>query len=132
MKTETVGEQPGDKRLGDEQVFKELWISFASLVRSYVAAHDLGRIAGRTFVDDGSDGRLTIREEEKILVIEFDAHTGTGQWTIYEDEPGPERQVASGTFRFGMDSLVTFSDRRGAVELEIAAEAFTAKIFNED
>lgn len=116
----------------NERVFVELWISFVSLVRSYVAAHDLGRVTGHAFVDDGTDGRLTVREEKKILVIEFDAHTGAGQWTIYEDEPGPERQLSSGEFSIGTDSRVTFSDRRGAVELEIAAEAFTAKIFDED
>ncbi|HSY72346.1 MAG TPA: hypothetical protein VK798_08875 [Alloacidobacterium sp.] len=118
--------------VGDEQVFKELWISFASLVRSYAAAHDLGRITGHALVDDGNDGRLTVREEKKLLVIEFDANKGSGQWATYEDEPGPERQLSSGEFRFGLDSLVTFSDRRGAVELEIAAEAFTAKVFDQD
>ena len=118
--------------VGDPRVFAELWISFVSLVRSYVAAHDLGRIEGRAFVDDGKDSRLTIREEKKILVIEFDAQTGEGQWAIYEDEVGPERQLSSGTFRIGTDSMVGFSDRRGTMELEIAAEAFTAKIFDED
>jgi len=118
--------------VGNEQVLVELWISFASLVRSYVAAHDLGRVKGRAFVDDGTDGRLTVREEKKILVIEFDAHTGKGQWTIYEDDPGPERQLGSGEFSIGADSMVTFSDRRGAVELEIAAESFTARIFDQD
>lgn len=118
--------------VGDQQVFTELWISFVSLVRSYVAAHDLGRIEGRAFVDDGVEGRLTIREEKKILVIEFDAHTGAGQWTIYEDEVGPERLMKSGGFRISPDSLITFSDRRGAVEMEIAAEAFTAKVFDGD
>ena len=117
---------------GDSRIFAELWISFVSLVRSYVAAHDLGRIEGHAFVDDGNDGRLTVREEKKNLVIEFDAHTGAGQWTIYEDEPGPERQLSNGDFRIGADSLVSFSDRRGSVELEIAAEAFTAKIFDQD
>jgi hypothetical protein len=101
-------------------------------VRSYVAAHDLGRVEGRAFVDDGEDGRLTVREEKKILVIEFDAHTGTGQWTMYEDEVGPARRLKGGEFRIGADSMVTFSDRRGAVEMEIAAEAFTAKVFDED
>ncbi len=118
--------------VGDPRVFAELWISFVSLVRSYVAAHDLGRIEGRAFVDDGKDSRLTIREEKKILVIEFDAHSGTGQWTIYEDEVGPERQLGGGEFRIGFDSLVTFSDRRDAVEMEIGAEAFTAKVFDQD
>jgi hypothetical protein len=118
--------------VGDERVFVELWISFASLIRSYVAAHDLGRITGHAFVDDGTDGRLTVREEKKILVLDFDAHTGKGQWTIYEDDPGPERQLDNGEFSISADSMVTFSDRRGAVELEIAAEAFTAKIFDQD
>jgi hypothetical protein len=118
--------------VGDQRVFVELWISFVSLVRSYVAAHDLGRIEGLALVDDGEDGRLTIREGKKILDIEFDAQTGTGEWTMYEDEVGPERRLKSGEFRIGADSMVTFSDRRGAVEMEIAAEAFTAKIFDED
>jgi hypothetical protein len=118
--------------VGDQRVFVELWISFVSLVRSYVAAHDLGRVEGHAFVDDGEDSRLTIREEKKVLVIEFDALTGTGQWAIYEDEPGPERRLKAGEFRIGVDSMVTFSDRRGAVEMEIAAEAFTAKVFDED
>ena len=118
--------------VGDQRVFVELWISFASLVRSYVAAHDLGRIEGRALVDDDEDGRLTVREENRILVIEFEAQTGTGEWTMYEDEPGPERRLSGGKFRIGADSLVTFSDRRGSVEMEIAAEAFTAKVFDQD
>ena len=118
--------------VGDQRVFIELWISFVSLVRSYVAAHDLGRIEGRAFVDDGEERRLTVREEKKILVIEFDAQTGTGEWAMYDDEVGPERRLKGGEFRIGADSLVTFSDRRGAVEMEIAAEAFTAKVFDED
>lgn len=116
----------------DTRVFTELWISFVSLIRSYVAAHDLGRISGHAFVDDGDEDRLTIREEKKILVLEFDAQNGNGQWTIYEDEPGPERQLSNGTFRIGMDSKVSISDRRGTVELEIAAEAFTALVFDQD
>jgi hypothetical protein len=118
--------------VGDQRVFIELWISFVSLVRSYVAAHDLGRIEGRAFVDDGEESRLTVREEKKILVIEFDAQIGTGEWAMYDDEVGPERRLKGGEFRIGADSLVTFSDRRGAVEMEIAAEAFTAKVFDED
>jgi hypothetical protein len=118
--------------VGDQRVFIELWISFVSLVRSYVAAHDLGRIEGRAFVDDGEERRLTVREEKKILVIEFDAQTGTGEWAMYDDEVGPERRLKGGEFRIGADSMVTFSDRRDAVEMEIAAEAFTAKVFDED
>ena len=118
--------------VGEQRVFAELWVSFVSLVRSYVAAHDLGRIEGHALVDDGEEGRLTVRDENRVLVVEFDVQTGKGKWSMYDDEPGPERRLSGGEFRIGADSLVTFSDRRGAVEMEIAAEAFTAKVFDRD
>jgi hypothetical protein len=114
------------------RLFAELWISFASLIRSYVAAHDIGRPTERAMVDEGEDGHLTLRGEGKILTIEFDAATGGGSWTIYEDDPGPERLLGRGEFTIGEDSQVAFSDRRGRLELEVAAEAFTAKVFDEE
>jgi hypothetical protein len=114
------------------RLYAELWISFASLIRSYVAAHDIGRPTGRALVDEGADSRLTLRCEGKILALEFDPATGSGSWAIYEDDPGPERVLEHGEFAIGEDSQVTFSDRRGKLELEIAAEAFTAKVFDEE
>jgi hypothetical protein len=120
--------EPGSQ----ERVLVELWVSLAALIRSYVAAHDIGRPVGRALVDAGDDGRLTIRGDEKILTIDFDVKSGNGNWALYEDDPGPERQLTNGTFRMGTDSMVEFSDRRGKLEMEIAAEAFTARIFEEE
>ena len=113
-------------------LYRELWISLASLIRSYVAAHDIGRPTGRALVDDGEDGHLTLRGENKILAIDFDAASGSGSWVMYEDDPGPERVLSKGTYTIGEDSQVEFSDRRGKLEMEIAAEAFTAKVFDEE
>jgi hypothetical protein len=113
-------------------LYRELWISFASLIRSYVAAHDIGRPVGHALVDEGEDGHLTLRSGSKTLTIEFDATTGTGSWAVYEDDPGPDRLLAQGEFKIGDDSQVEFSDRRGKLELEVAAEAFTAKVFDEE
>jgi hypothetical protein len=113
-------------------LYRELWISFASLIRSYVAAHDIGRPTGRALVDDGEDGHLTLRTESKILTLDFNAADGNGSWAIYEDDPGPERLLSKGEFKIDEDSQVEFSDRRGKIELEIAAEAFTAKVFDEE
>src|ERR1700749_4089723 len=113
-------------------LYRELWISFASLIRSYVAAHDIGRPTGRALIDEGEGGHLTLRSDEKILTLEFDDATGTGSWAIYEDDPGPERLIGKGEFKIGEDSQVEFSDRRGKLELEVAAEAFTAKVFDEE
>lgn len=113
-------------------VYAELWISFVSLVRSYVAAHDMARPVGRTLVDEGEDGHLTLRNGQKILTLEFSADSGAGAWTVYEDDPGPERVLERGEFQINADSLVALNDRRGVLDLEVAAEAFTAKIFDEE
>jgi hypothetical protein len=117
----------------DSRVYAELWISFAALIRSYVAAHDLSKpVSEHSLVDEGADGHLTLRGEGKIVVIEYDPAVGEGNWTLYEDDPGPERVLEHGEFRIGEDSLVALSDRRGKLELEVAAEAFTAKVFDEE
>lgn len=113
-------------------LYRELWISFASLIRSYVAAHDIGRPTGRALVDEGEGAHLTLRSDNKILTLEFDTANGTGTWVTYEDDPGPERVLKQGTFKIGEDSQVEFFDRRGKLELEVAAEAFTAKVFDEE
>ncbi|MBX6359456.1 MAG: hypothetical protein IRZ03_05180 [Acidobacterium ailaaui] len=120
------------KAAPDPRLFTELWVSFAALIRSYVAAHDLGRPTGHASIDDGAEGRLSIRAEKKVLAIDFDGSSGKGEWTLYENVPCPERVLATGRFEFSADSTVKFSDRRGSVELEIAAEAFTARVFDEN
>lgn len=116
---------------GTTSVVKELWVSFAALIRSYVAAHDLARpVSDHALVDEGEAGHLTLRGEHKTLGLEFNTATGAGTWTVYEDDPGPERVLGRGKFEIGEDSLVRLSDRAGKLELEVAAEAFTAMVFD--
>ena len=117
----------------DARLYAELWISFTSLIRSYVAGHDLSKpVTEHALVDEDEDGCLTLRGEGKILALEFDAAAGTGSWTMYEDDPGAERVLEQGEFKIDEDSQVVLSDRRGKLELEVAAEAFTAKVFDEE
>jgi hypothetical protein len=120
----------------DEQLrrlYAELWVSFAALIRSYVAAHDLAKpVSSHALVDECETGHLTLRSEHKTLGLEFDAATGRGSWTVYEDDPGPERVLERGKFEIGNESRVELSDRAGQLELEVAAEAFTAKVFDEE
>lgn len=118
---------------GAASVLSELWVSFVALIRSYVAAHDLAKpVSNHALVDEGEDGHVTLRGEHKTLGLEFDAATGAGNWTVYENDPGPERALEQGKFRIGLDSQVALSDRAGKLELEVAAEAFTAKVFDEE
>ncbi len=125
-----AAEQPQELR---NKLYAELWISFAALIRSYVAAHDLAKpVSNHALVDEGAAGHLTLRGEHKTLGLEFDAATGAGSWAVYEDDPGPDRVLERGSFGIDEDSQVALSDRMGKLELEVAAEAFTAKVFDEE
>ena len=115
------------------RLYAELWISFVALIRSYVAAHDLAKpLSNHAVVDDGEAGRLTLRSERKTLGLEFDEVSGVGTWAVYEDDPGPERVLERGKFKMGEDSRVALSDRMGKLEMEVSAEAFTSKVFDEE
>lgn len=105
-----------------EQVLAELWVSLVSLVRSYAAAHDLGQTANHSSIKEAA-GSLNLEASGNDLLIEFDPQSGDGKWTL--------NGTPTGMFHVGLDSMVEFSDRRGKLELEIAAEAFTAKVFDE-
>ena len=121
-----MGEKPELHR-----IYAELWTSFVALIRSYVAAHDLAQpVSSHALVDDGEAGHLTLRGELKTLGLEMNTETGQGSWVVYEDDPGPERVLARGSFEIDEDSRVALSDRAGKLELEVAAEAFTAKVFD--
>jgi hypothetical protein len=114
------------------RLYAELWVSFVALIRSYVAAHDIGRTVGQGAVDEGENGRLSLQGDGKVLALEFSDATGTGSWVLYEDDPGPERVLERGEFKMDDESQMALSDRRGKLELEVAAEAFTAKVFDEE
>lgn len=123
-------------RAVDARVYAELWISLAALIRSYVAGYDLARpVSEHALVDEGEGGSLTLRGEGKTLELEFEAASGAGNWTVFEDDPGaglgPDRVLERGRFALDEDSRVALSDRAGKLELEVAAEAFTAKVFEE-
>jgi hypothetical protein len=129
----------------DERLFAELWVSFVSLIRSYIAAHEIGRSANSIKVVE-STGALSMRQAGKLLELTFNVATGEGYWILhyfangvrplYETGPSmyevPGDNSEQGEFKIGDDSEVALSDRRGKLELEVAAEAFTAKVFDEE
>ena len=126
-----MSEGSATTRAVDARVIAELWVSFVALIRSYVAGHDLAKpVSEHALVDEGEGGHLTLRGGEgKRLEMEFDAESGDGNWTVYEDDPGPDRVLERGKFEIDDNSRVALSDRVGKLELEVAAEAFTAKVF---
>lgn len=115
------------------RLYAELWTSFVALIRSYVAAHDLARpLAQHALVDEGEDGHLMLRGERQVLVLDFDKATGTGKWVVCEKDPAVERVLEQGSFSIDENSQVALSDRAGKLDLEVAAEACTARVFDEE
>lgn len=121
-----MGENPELHR-----VYAELWTSFVALIRSYVAAHDLAvPAAEHARVIEGEGGNTLVCTRQKMVILNFDEANGAGSWTVYDDKPGVKRFLEQGRFEIDEDSRVVLSDRAGKLELEVAAEAFTAKVFD--
>jgi hypothetical protein len=116
--------------VSEDVVVAELWVSLISLIQSYVAGHELGKRSGAAIIGKRDNGGMTIESDGRTLAI--DCANCAGNWSLYEDGVGPERVLGKGSFHIGTDSMVEFSDRKGKLELDVAAEAFTAKIFDED
>lgn len=112
------------------RICAELWTSLVALIRSYVAAHDLAKpAANHARLRYTESGRLIVRGENKTFALDFDPAAGAGSWSVHEN--GLDRMAESGRFEIDEDSQVALSDRAGKLELEVAAEAFTAKLFEE-
>ena len=79
-----VGQAAADRR-----VFAELWISFASLLRSYLAVHGLG--ADRQATIEANNEKIVIRHKEKQLCLERDG--AIVRWTR-ENGSGGTMQIS--------------------------------------
>ena len=58
----------------------ELWVSFASLLRSYVAAASLNLAAEVTV--DADEGSIRIATGEAALAMQVDPRSGAGYWQL--------------------------------------------------
>jgi hypothetical protein len=138
VKAEPAQAAAGELRApGDEAVLAELWISFVSLVRSYVAGYDIGRNASPEVAateGEGGERRLTIRTRGRLLALVWDLGTGRGEWTVVDVPPGGigrSEERENGSLELSADGTVRLRDRRAQGALEFAAEALTAKMTEE-
>ena len=97
-----------------EQLYTELWISLASLLRSYTAAHGLG--GDRHALVEADEDRITVRLEEKWLRLERDAAIVT--WARENGSNGTMEISDSGRLRSGASEE----------EMDLAAEAWAREL----
>ncbi len=98
----------------DSRVFAELWISLASLLRSYTAVHGL-HVNRLATVEAGED-RITVRHQEKWLRLERDIAIVT--WTRENGSSGKMEISDTGRLRSGTSEE----------EMDLAAEAWAREL----
>jgi len=98
----------------DPRVFRELWISLASLLRSYCAAH--GMHGNRHATVEASEQEMMVRHEEKWLRLERDVAIVT--WTRENGSSGRMEISETGRLRSGTSEE----------EMDLAAEAWAREL----
>jgi hypothetical protein len=96
------------------EVYAELWISLASLLRSYTAAHGFG--GDRHALVEADEDRITVRLGEKWLRLERDGAIVT--WTRENRNSGKMEITETGRLRDGTSEE----------EMDMAAEAWAREL----
>lgn len=111
-----------------QQLYQELWISFAALLKAYAAAVSLALPEGALNITDRETGGLEICTASKTLSISFDSLGGSGQWSV--TSPKENITASSGAFKIHPAGNVSFdgSASEPPLEMDAAAEALTARI----
>ena len=114
-------ESPASSRLA-----AELWISFASLLRSHVAMHSINAPAHTLRLHSGKETRLDVLGPFGKLSIVGPNATGVGATEFRPEnaELGDEYT----TFFFTEDGLVRLEGLEAAVEIEAAVEYLLRKV----
>lgn len=95
-------------------VFGELWVSLASLLRSYTAVHGLAD--NRQALVEADDGTITVRQGEKWLSLDRNGAIVT--WTREDGNGGRMEISASGRLR----------SEASEEEMDLAAEAWAREL----
>jgi hypothetical protein len=126
----TAGVNTGNTRRGaalgqmqtihDEHLYVELWVSFASLLRSYTAAHGLN--GNRQATVELGETKIIVRHAEKWLTLDR-----SGAHIAWTRENG-----SVGTLEFTHEGRLRTADLQGAgtteEELDMVAEAWAREL----
>ncbi len=115
--------------ISEEAVRLELWISFGTLVRSYVAAAQVGQEVAQALVLQAQPDELEVVSGSRTMRIVRDAGQCAGYWVMHQGPAlSPDTVLAEGAFRIGMDSLVEWTGLPGRQEMDAVAEALATLI----
>ena len=86
--------------VAETRVREELWTSFASLLRSYLAAHGLQYLGEDQAHVEISGTGIILRRGQRSVELNLDRATGQGVWHINSQQDGKFTLAEDGTMRF--------------------------------
>ncbi len=129
----TLASDAGTAVISEEAARRELWVSFGSLVRAYVAAaqagvHQIDDGPPEVFVVQSSEQEIELVGRARTLRLAFDAAKAEGYWVMHHGPASDDTLLAEGAFRIGMDSLVEWTGLPGRQEMDAVAEALATLV----
>jgi hypothetical protein len=100
-------------------VREELWTSFASLLRSYVAAHGLQHMGEEGAHVEISGNEILVRRGGRVLEFKLDAASGHGVWSFHG--------VTNGSFTLSENGMMKFEE--APEEMDMAAERMARMLY---
>ena len=118
--------------LGEEAARRELWISFGSLIRAYVAGAQAGLEPPQVLVSQAGEDDLELVSSRRSIRLHLDPGEEAGYWVMYQAPDASDNTLlGEGAFRIGMDSLVEWTGLPGRQEMDAVAEALATLIVDE-
>jgi hypothetical protein len=100
-------------------VREELWTSFASLLRSYVAAHGLQHLGEEGAHVEISGNKILVRRGGRVLEFQLDAPSGHGVWNL--------QSMTNGSFSLSENGVMKFEE--APEEMDMAAERMARMLY---
>lgn len=118
--------------VGEIAARREIWVSFATLLRVYLAAASVGDEPPQAILIEVRPGVLHIEGLRRTVKLDMQVRTGEGYWAVYgaatESDPAGDTLLEEGAFRLKMDGSFTWSGKRGRVEMDAVAEALATLV----
>ncbi len=107
-----------------------MWISFANLLRAYLAAASLGQPIPLGMLLEARKNELHLEGPRRTIKLDLQMRSGEGYWAIYDLDKAVngESLLDEGAFRLAPDGTFAWSGKPGSLEMDALAEALATLV----
>ncbi len=115
--------------IGEFAARQEMWVSFANLLRAYLAAACLGQEVPQAMLVEARRSELHLEGPRKTIKLDLQVRSGEGYWAIY-DVKAADSLLDEGAFRLALDGTFSWSGKAGSLEMDALAEALATLVLS--